>query len=749
MKRLFSAAAQTFFFCAAFLWGSNESPRSTAQEQVKKEEEKQPAAAKSNKLANEKSPYLLQHAKNPVNWYPWGTEAFEKAKRENKPVFLSVGYSTCHWCHVMEKESFDDEEVAKLMNDTFVCIKVDREERPDIDNVYMEVCQMMTQRGGWPLTIIMTPDKKPFYAGTYLPKKSRPGMMGMVDLVPRVADFWKNGRDELQKHADSVTDVLTKLAAPTPGDPLGEPILQAAYDQFVSRFDAEQGGFVGSPTRRFPKFPTPHNLMFLLRWHARTQDEQALKMVETTLRQMRLGGMYDHVGFGFHRYSTDANWLVPHFEKMLYDQALLIMAYTEAYQATGNPFYQKTAREIITYVLRDMTSPEGGFYSAEDADSEGEEGKFYVWSVKELADTLTEEEGNLYGQVYNFAAAGNFVEQLTGEKTGTNIPHLTQPLAAVAESMKLKPEELTARLEAIRQKLFAAREKRVHAYKDDKIMTDWNGLMIAALSKAGQAFDEPTYTTAARRAADFVLAKLRTPEGRLLHRFRLGEAGLQANVDDYAFMIWGLLETYEASFEPQYLEQALALNEQLLKHFWDEASGGLYFSANDAEELLVRKKEIYDGAIPSGNSVALLNWLRLARITGREELTERCSQLTAAFSKSVTQSPSSHAFLLSAVDFQVGPSLEIVLVGRPASLDSRNMLLALRRRYLPNKVVLFRSHDADPAPLVRLAPFLKSHTSADGTCTAYVCRNYACQLPTTEVDKMLEFVAPPKKEEAD
>src|SRR5215472_713147 len=587
-----------------------------------------------NRLLHEKSPYLLQHAYNPVDWYPWGSEAFEKARRENKPIFLSIGYSTCHWCHVMERESFEDPEVARLMNEAFVSIKVDREERPDVDGIYMNICQMLTGSGGWPLTIIMTPDKRPFFAGTYIPKDNRFGRLGMLALVPRIQHAWAAQHDEILHSADQIVAGLQSLSADASGESLGDSTLKSAYQQLASRYDETYGGFGNAP-----KFPTPHNLSFLLRYWKRSGDPRALEMVEKTLRAMRQGGVYDHVGFGFHRYSTDAEWLVPHFEKMLYDQALLVIAYTEAFQATGKIDKQKTAYEILTYVRRDMTSPSGGFYSAEDADSEGKEGKSYVWALDEIHHVLSSEDADLVVRAFNVTAGGNFSEHGT-QSTGENILHRTQSFDQLAREFGMTEPELEERLEAVRQELFAYREKRLHPHKDDKILTDWNGLMIAAFAKAAQAFDEPTYAEAARHAADFIQKHLRSPEGRLLHRYRDGQAAVPAHLDDYAFLVWGMIELYETSFDVKDLQAALDLNREVIQHFWDDKRGGFYFTADDAEDLLVRQKEIYDGAVPSGNSVQMLNLLRLGRMTGNADFEEKAAQITRAFSKMVAQSPS-------------------------------------------------------------------------------------------------------------
>jgi len=688
-----------------------------------------------NRLKFEKSPYLLQHADNPVDWYPWGEEAFEKARKENKPIFLSIGYSTCHWCHVMEDESFEDSEVARLMNEVFICIKVDREERPDIDKIYMTVCQMLTGSGGWPLTIIMTPDKKPFFAATYVPKESRFGRTGMVDLIPQIKERWATNHDELSNSANKIVSFLRQTSPDLSADELDKTILKSAFNQLSQRFDKYYGGF-----GRAPKFPTPHNLLFLLRYWKRSGDEYALEMVEKTLQTMRLGGIYDHVGYGFHRYSTDEQWFVPHFEKMLYDQAMLAMAYTEAYQATGRKEYKKTAREIFTYVMRDMTAKEGGFYSAEDADSEGEEGRFYLWSQDEIQRILTKEESDLIIKVFNLAKDGNFAEEATRRKTGINILHLKKPLAEIASELKTSEKALQKKLEAARQKLFSVREKRIHPHKDDKILTDWNGLMIASLAKGAKTFDDPHYMRVAKRSADFILKNMRRTDGRLLHRYRDAQAALMANLDDYVFLIWGLIELYEVTFEVKYLQTALDLNRDMITHFWDDKSGGFYFTPDDGEDMLVRQKEIYDGAIPSGNSVAMLNLLRLGRITANADFEEKAAQIGRAFSSTVTQLPAAYTQLMVALDFAVGSSYEIVIVGELVGIDTIEILKTLRAQFVPNKVVLFRPSGVDTPDISHISPFTKNLSSLDGKATVYVCTNYTCKMPTTDINKMIDLL---------
>jgi len=689
-----------------------------------------------NRLIHEKSPYLLQHAHNPVNWYPWGDEAFEEAHRMDKPVFLSIGYSTCHWCHVMEKESFEDPEVAGLLNQTFVSIKVDREERPDLDHVYMTVCQMVTGSGGWPLTIVMTPDKRPFFAGTYIPKGSRFGRTGMMELIPRIGELWRTRREEVLASAEGITRTLRGLDQEGRGARLDRSVMDRAYEELSRRFDETYGGFGNTP-----KFPTPHNLLFLLRYWSRTGKSEALGMVEKTLQEMRWGGIFDQIGFGFHRYSTDREWLVPHFEKMLYDQAMLALAYLETYQATGKEVYADTAREIFRYVLRDMTAPQGGFYSAEDADSEGVEGKFYVWTREELHRVLGEEAANLTAKVAHVARNGNYREEATGKNTGANILYFGKPISEIAADLGMGREDLERAFESARRRLFDARERRVHPHKDDKVLTDWTGLMMAALAKGAQILGSETYAEAAEAAAGFVLSRLRKPDGRLLHRYRDGEAAIPAHLDDYAFLVWGLIELYEATFDASYLKTAVDLNADMVDHFWDEEGGGLFFTPDDGERLIVRRKEVYDGAIPSGNAVALLNLLRLGRLTGRAELEEKAAAISRAFSAQIGQAPSGYTHFLSAVDFGIGPSYEIVVSGPSASRETESMIEALRGRYLPTCIIILRPSDQESPGITSLAPYTEQQLPLEGKPTVYLCKGNTCEAPSTDIGKVLASIA--------
>lgn len=674
-----------------------------------------------NRLINEKSPYLLQHAYNPVDWYPWGEEAFSKAENEDKPIFLSIGYSTCHWCHVMEKESFEHEATAKIINDAFVPVKVDREERPDVDAIYMTVCQMLTGSGGWPLTIIMTPGRKPFFAGTYFPRSARFGRPGLHEIIHQLNDSWKNRRDEVLRSSEEISSVLNNVSASRKKEVLTEEILTKAFYTLSKSFDEEHGGF-----GKAPKFPSPHNLLFLLRYYKRTKNDKALRIVEKTLTSMRRGGIYDHLGFGFSRYSTDSTWLVPHFEKMLYDQALLTVAFTETYQVTGNINYKKTAEEILTYVKRDMLSPEGGFYSAEDADSEGEEGKFYLWTLGELKSLLTADEYELAAKTFCVEKNGNWIDQMHGGLNGTNILHIKD---------ETTEDETKNRIEAIREKLFALREKRIHPHKDDKILTDWNSLMISAFAKASQVFSNKNYYDTASRAADFILKTLKEKNGSLLHRYRENESAIAGMLDDYSFFIATLMDLYETDFNHKYLAEAIKLTDHALNHFWDKNDGGFFFTSDDAEKLLLRQKEFYDGAIPSGNSVFILNLLRLSRFTSNTDYEERAKQIADSFSQLIDSSPASFTYTLTGLDFAFGPSYEIVLQGNQNHENLEEMIKTVHDSFIPNKIIV--RYDSKIEPYI---PFIKNYRSKGTGALAYVCKNYICELPVDSSKKLEQLL---------
>ena len=689
----------------------------------------------TNKLINEKSPYLLQHAHNPVNWFPWSDEAFEKARNENKPIFLSIGYSTCHWCHVMEHESFEDEEVAKLMNEAFISIKVDREERPDIDNIYMSVCQMLTGSGGWPLTIVMTPDQKPFFAGTYYPKHTRGNRIGMMELIPKLKSAWENQRDEIYKSADEITSNISTKIPINHKETLTKEILDNALKSFSDRFDPEYGGF-----EERPKFPSPHNFSFLLRYFNNTNNKTSLNMVEKTLTEMRKGGIFDQIGFGFHRYSTDKKWFLPHFEKMLYDQAMLTIAYTEAFQMTKNRLFEQTVNETLTYVLRDMTSLNGGFYSAEDADSESEEGKFYLWRKEEIISLLGKEDGEFISEIFNAEENGNYFEEASGHQTGTNHFYLTDTEDKLAEKIGLEKSEFSDKLNSLRKILFEEREKRIHPYKDDKILTDWNGLMIAALAKASRVLDNAKFSDAAEKAVKFIFSKLVDDNGNLLHRFRDGEAAIPAQIDDYSFLIWGLLELYETTFKVEYLRKSLELADHLINNYWDnENNSGFYFTSEDNSKLISRPKEFYDGAIPSGNSVMYSNLLKLNKLTANNSYLDYADKLGLGFKNFIDRAPTGFAQFLCGLQFALEESSEIIIVGEKESEKTQEILKFINLHFISNKVVMhIDSENKDE--LNKIAHFTKDYSTTEGETTVYVCKNYVCSLPTSDLEELKKLI---------
>lgn len=689
-----------------------------------------------NRLVFEKSPYLLLHAHNPVDWWPWGDAAFERARAEDKPVFLSIGYSTCHWCHVMARESFEDAEVARLLNEHFICVKLDREERPDVDAVYMQVTMAMSGHGGWPMTVLLTPDREPFFAGTYFPKRGRANRPGMMELLPAVATAWRDGRDNLLRVAGDITAQLEGFGEQSAGgDDLEASVFDAALAQYRRTFDPVRGGFGGGRT----KFPVPHNLLWLMRHHRRTASAESLAMVEATLAHMRRGGIWDHVGGGFHRYSTDQDWLLPHFEKMLYDQALLALAYTEAHQLSGKPEYAATARDILAYVERDLTRPGGGYFSAEDAESEGVEGKWYLWTPAELEAVLGADDAAFVTRVFNVTKDGNFEEEATGRKTGESILHLTASTADLATQLKVDEAVLVARVESCRAKLFAARELRPRPRRDDKVLTDWNGLMIAAMARAGRVFNEPRYTDSARAAAAFIQANLTTPDGRLIKRYRDGQAAMTGLLDDYAFLAWGHLELYEATFDPAHLAEAIRLCDLALLHFADTKNGGFFQTPNDGEKLIARLKEVYDGAVPSGNAVMALNLVRLARMTGRTQYEDHARATMRAFSPQIEQAPMGHAMMLMALELAEGPAVEVVVAGDLDDPETRTIVDGLRAMYLPHGVLLHRPA-GEAGRIGELAPFVAEQKPIAGKPTIYVCRNFACALPVHTLDEAKRLI---------
>ena len=617
----------------------------------------------------------------------------------------------------MERESFEDEEVARILNKSFIAIKVDREERPDVDHIYMSVCQAMTGHGGWPLTIMMTSDRKPFYAGTYFPKNTRGGYPGIIETLQHINDTWLNEKRLLLESSDKIMMHMDMEFGTGEHGEVNEEAIDAAFTSFSRNFDKAYGGFGSAP-----KFPTPHNLMFLLRQSKQFANVDALEMVEKTLESMYRGGMYDHIGFGFSRYSTDRKWLVPHFEKMLYDNALLAFTYIEVYQATGKEQYKRVAQQIFEYVLRDMTSPEGGFYSAEDADSEGVEGKFYVWTPKEIIDVLGGQDGKEFCNMYDITVKGNFEE--------ASIPNIIENKTSFEELTKLP-------INTIRNKLFEHREKRIHPYKDDKILTSWNGLIIAALAYGARVLGNENYMVAAKKAVSFIQDKLIREDGRLMARYREGEAAYLGYLDDYAFLIWGLIELYHASFDIKYLELAVHLNDDMIKYFGDEGKGGYFIYGNDSEQLIARPKEVYDGAMPSGNSVAALNLLRLGRLTGNTELEVEAEGVFGAFADKMNSYPMGHTYMLMAVMFARGKGSEIVIVGDRKSASVQSFIDVINKSFMPYSVVVVKDVDEAEA-LKKLIPYTEGQNMVDDKTTAYICENFACRAPITDINKLME-----------
>lgn len=620
----------------------------------------------------------------------------------------------------MERESFEDDEVAGFLNDYFVAVKVDREERPDVDHIYMNVCQALTGAGGWPLTVIMTPDRKPFFAGTYFPKHGRWGRPGLMDILEKVATAWQEQRDVLVAGGDRIIVAVREQVKPGGAELPAPALLDAAYRQLEQVFDPRYGGFGGAP-----KFPTPHNLLFLLRYWRRTGTGKALAMVEKTLDAMSRGGIYDHLGGGFARYSTDERWLVPHFEKMAYDNALLCYAYLDAYQCTGNEDFARVAGEIIAYVRRDLTGEEGGFLSAEDADSEGVEGKFYVWTEEEILALLGAADGALFCECYGVTAGGNFEHANILNRIGADWD-------AVAARRGMAPDRLAAVLAACREKLFAARESRIRPFKDDKVLTAWNGLLIAAFAKAARVLDKPAYAAAAEKALAFILGRMVRGDGRLLARFRDGEAAFPAYLEDYAFLIWGLLELYECAQKPELVAAAAGWADELLRLFADESGGGFFFYGADGEQLIARPKEIYDGAIPSGNSVAAYVLLRLARLTDDERYALAAERTLAAFGGEVSGHPRAYTFFLTALDSYLAPPRHVVIAGEADDPATQAMLRETARRFRPETVVMLAT-PANKATAAGIIPLLADKEAAGGKATAYICENFACQKPIGSV----------------
>jgi hypothetical protein len=690
----------------------------------------------SNRLAKESSPYLLQHRDNPVDWYPWGDEAIERARSEDRPIFLSIGYSACHWCHVMEHESFESETIAHVLNGNFVAIKVDREERPDLDQIYMNAVQMLTGHGGWPMSVFLTPELKPFYGGTYWPPQSSRGMPGFDQILAAVIDAWKNRREQALNAAEQLTAELQNVGAATGGDAeaLKVSLINAAAVQLRKAFDNTYGGF-----GQAPKFPHPMDLQLLVRaWH-RSGQQGPLDMVRLSLDRMAAGGIYDHLGGGFARYSVDARWLVPHFEKMLYDNALLSGAYLEAFLVTGDANYARVLRETLNYVIRDMTNPSGGFYSTEDADSEGHEGLFYVWTPDEIEAVLGDERGATFGRVYDVSDVGNFEDR--------NILNLPKTLEQCASILRREPQELAAELADSRAKLFAVREKRVHPGKDDKVIVAWNGLMIDAMARAGAALNEPEYVITADEVASFIMSRMRRDCGRLLHSWRNGHAKLDAYLDDYAALANSLMSLYEANFKERWIDDAVQLMDIVLDKFSDPAGGAFFYTAADHEQLIARNKELTDSSVPSGNSLAAHALLRLGRLIGRSEYLDAAEKVLAAGVPIMQQAPMAAGQLLLALDLYLGPASELVLVGDMAHAEMKQAIAAVHCRHLPRSVFAVRdtgSSDPTGSQSRHLDEIFAGKESPNGQPVLYVCENFACGAPATglaEIEGKLEELA--------
>ncbi|HEX6650370.1 MAG TPA: thioredoxin domain-containing protein [Pyrinomonadaceae bacterium] len=668
-----------------------------------------------NQLIHETSPYLLQHANNPVEWYPWGDEAFEKARSENKPVLLSIGYSACHWCHVMAHESFENDEIAKLMNENFVNIKVDREERPDLDQIYMNAVQMMTHHGGWPMTVFLTPEGVPFYGGTYFPPQDRYNMPGFPRVLIGVAEAYRDRQDDIRETGTSLVNELRRLSETSGLDqPVEQELLDAAYTGIIRNYDSINGGFGGAP-----KFPPAMTLEFLLRTYARTGNSDALEIVSHTCQKMAEGGIYDQLGGGFHRYSTDSKWLVPHFEKMLYDNALLSRLYLHYFQVSQSESARETVEGILDYVLREMTDAAGGFYSTQDADSEGHEGKFFVWDIDEIRKALGERDAALFNSYYNITEAGNF--------EGKNIPNVTRSFAEVAQEHGVSVAELRESLQESKRKLFELREGRIKPDRDEKVLTAWNGLMMASFAEAGVILDRPDYTDAARRNAQFVLTNLRK-DGALLRTWKDGIAKFNGYLEDYAFLIDGLVTLYETTGEFRWLEEALALTDRMIEEFWDNEGGGFFFTGKSHENLIVRSKDYFDNATPSGNSVAALVLLRLAIFAGKDNYRNLAIAILREVGGSVRRYPSGFGYALSAADFLLSTPKEVAIMGKDAA-DIGPLLRETWRTYLPNKVVA-------PSFGPQKIPLLENRPLQNGRPTAYVCEHDTCKQPVNELSEL-------------
>ncbi|MFN0073818.1 MAG: thioredoxin domain-containing protein [Chloroflexota bacterium] len=673
----------------------------------------------TNRLIDQTSPYLLQHAHNPVDWYPWGEEALNRAKAEDKPILLSIGYSACHWCHVMERESFENDEIAALMNQYFVSIKVDREERPDLDSIYMAATQAMTQHGGWPMTVFLTPDGAPYYAGTYFPPTDRGGMPGFARVLQSLGEAYRNERERVVENAEKVKAFLQQQSAPHgENGELNPGVLSQAVTALKQVFDWDNGGFRGAP-----KFPQPMNLETLLRAWRRNDDAEALRMVEHTLHKMIRGGIHDQLGGGFHRYSVDARWLVPHFEKMLYDNAQLARLLLETYQATGTSLYQRAAIATLDYVRREMTDPSGGFYSSQDADSEGEEGKFFVWTPDEIQAVVGRADAPIVCRYFDVTHSGNF--------EGKNILNVPDEPDVVASALGMPVEKLEAIIARARARLFEAREPRIHPGRDDKVLTSWNGLMLHAFALAARMFGRGDFQMVAEANGRFLLTQLRR-DGRLLRTWKEGRAQLNGYLEDYAFLIDGLIALHEATLDPSWLVEARALTDTMIDLFWVPGDG-FYDTARDHERLVTRPRDVYDNATPSGTSVAVEVLLRLSVLTGEPRYQERAVTVLRSMAPLMSRAPGGFGRLLAGLDFHLSPPREIAIIGRLDSTDTRLLLDVASKSYEPN-LVLAGCEQGDRRG--RAFPVLTDRTLRDSRAAAYLCEHYVCQAPVTTADEL-------------
>ena len=690
-----------------------------------------------NKLQAENSPYLLQHATNPVNWYPWGEEAFAKAEKLDLPIFLSIGYATCHWCHVMEHESFEDKEVALFLNENFISIKVDREQRPDIDSIYMAVCQMMTQRGGWPLSIFMTPSKEPFFAGTYFPKSNKNGMVGFLDLLPKIKEVWETKRDDVLKSAETIVSSLKDVANPSiPNSFITEKDMNEIFESLKDFYDEKYGGFGEAP-----KFPSPQNLVFLSNFFKNTNNKDSLRMIDQTLTSMLLGGIYDHIGFGFHRYSTDVKWLVPHFEKMLYDQATILEALYESYQVTKKDLFLQSGFEIKEYLKSNLQSPEGGFYSAEDADSEGEEGLFYIWSYKELEDILTPDEFQFFKHLYNIEEEGNFLEETTKNYNGKNIIYLKNELKEFANTFSLDEKSIFSESSRIKGKLKHLRDERNRPLLDDKILLDWNAMMISSLSKMYRATLDSDFIEVAMKANSFIESNMTQSSDEFFHCYRSGQASIDGFLDDYSFYTKSLIDLYESTLNPEYLKKAITCCNAMIDMFWDDENGLFFLAKEDSKDLIVRQKNLLDGAIPSGNSTALFSLLKLSMYQGDEALFEKAELLSSKLGEMAKKFPINLGQFLANQYLFYGDDVQIVITSELDSFDLNQELFKYLVNLKINKKTIFHiNSESTREEFIRISDKYSFLPSPSKEIKIYVCSGFTCKNPVSTLDELKEIL---------